>query len=262
MRQLTILLVLLLATTARADKPKRPLDAATRAQASEHVKQADEFLKTSQWDKAIAEYQAALDLTDEPLMIFNIALANDRAGRPEAALESFRRYLAIAPAGPVADEAREDVARLVPVVDKIQAERAATKAQADAAAREVAQQRADEDRKRAAAAAQRERADRADAGARRLRWIALGTGVVGLAGVGVGAKFGLDARAAAKDVTAHTGGWTDMDLVRDSEGRSAQTKQIVFTAIGGAVIAAGVVVYLLSARSHHRAERMRAGITF
>jgi len=261
MRQLTVVLVLLLATAARADPPKQ-LDAATRAKASAHVKQADEFLKTSQWDKAIAEYQAALDLTDEPLMIFDIALANDRAGRPEAALDGFRRYLAIAPAGPVADEAREDVARLVPVVEKLEAQRAAAKAQEDAAARELAQQRAEEDRKRAAIVAQRERADGAEANARRLRWIALGSGVVGLAGIGVGAKFGLDARSAAQDVTAHTGGWTDMDLVRDREGRSAQTKQIVLTAIGGAVIATGVVVYLLSARSHRRAERLRAGISF
>jgi len=260
MRHLVLVVTLAFAATAHADAPKKPLDAATRANASAHVKQADEFLKTNQWDKAIAEYQAAFDLTDEPLMIFNIALANDRAGRPEQALAGFRRYLAIAPQGPVADEAREDVARLVPVVDRIERDRAAAKAKQDAEARRLAEQRAEEERTRAARAEQQRTAERAQTRAATLRWAAIGAGAAGVVVIGVGAKFGLDAAAASDDVSAHVGGWTDVELARDREGRSAETKQIVLTSVGGALVAGGGVLWFLSRRAHQRAERLRVGI--
>lgn len=107
---------------------KGALDAPTRAKASEHAKQAQAYFNRGDWDRALAEYQAAFDLSAEPLLIFNIALCHDRATRPEQALTAFRRYLELAPEGAVAEEAREDIARLTPIVDKIVADRAAEEA--------------------------------------------------------------------------------------------------------------------------------------
>jgi len=103
-------------------------DADGRAKAAAHFKQGQAFFQREDYDHALAEYQAAFDLSAEPLLVFNIALCHDRSNRPEQALEGFRHYLASAPNGPVADEAREDVARLVPIVDKITADRAAAEA--------------------------------------------------------------------------------------------------------------------------------------
>lgn len=100
-------------------------DAATRAKAAAHFKQGQAFFNRGDFDRALAEYQAAYDISAEPLLVFNMALCHDRANRPEQALASFKRYLELAPDGAVADEAREDVARLTPVVDKIAADRTA-----------------------------------------------------------------------------------------------------------------------------------------
>jgi tetratricopeptide (TPR) repeat protein len=98
-------------------------DPANREKAAAHFRQGQAFFQAQDYDRALAEYQAAFDLSGEPLLIFNIALCHDRANRPEQALQDFRRYLEHMSTGPVADEAREDVARLVPIVDKIVADR-------------------------------------------------------------------------------------------------------------------------------------------
>jgi tetratricopeptide (TPR) repeat protein len=248
-------------------QPRPPLDDATRARASAHVKQASAFFRTQQWDRAIAEYQAALDLTGEPLMIFNIALANDRAGRAELALAGYKKYLDLAPTGQIADEARDSVARLSPIVDKIAADRAASAARAaEAEAAASAARKAEADRQATAAAARAARAaraadaDRADARASRLRWLALGAGVVGVAGVGVGVKFGLDARSASQFISDHRGNWTDDVLARDAEGRSAETKMIIFTSVGGAALVGGGILYLMSRSARGNAERMRLDV--
>jgi tetratricopeptide (TPR) repeat protein len=94
-----------------------------RAKAAAHFKQGQAYFQLNDYDRALAEYQAAFELSAEPLLIFNIALCHDRANRPEQALQDFQRYLSTAPNGPVADEAREDVARLVPIVEKLTADR-------------------------------------------------------------------------------------------------------------------------------------------
>ena len=99
-------------------------DRAARQKAAAHVKQGQAFFQVGDYDHALVEYQAALDLSAEPSLIFNIALCHDRANRSEQALDAFRHYLEIAPDGAVADEAREDIARLTPVVEKIKADRA------------------------------------------------------------------------------------------------------------------------------------------
>src|SRR5262245_26562461 len=88
--------------TARAEP-----DRAARARAAAHVKQGKAFFQIGDFDHAIAEYQAALDLSAEPSLIFNIALCHDRANRPEQALDAFRSFLERVPDGAVADEARE-----------------------------------------------------------------------------------------------------------------------------------------------------------
>jgi tetratricopeptide (TPR) repeat protein len=124
-----IALVALVAVVAlRAAPAGAEPDAENRAKAAEHFKQGRAFFQRGDFDRALAEYQAALDLSAEPLLIFNIALCHDRANQPELALKAFQRYLELAPGGAVADEAREDVARLVPIVEKIVADREAEEA--------------------------------------------------------------------------------------------------------------------------------------
>ena len=114
--------------TFRADPAGAEPNAGNREKAAAHFRQGQAFFQAQDYDRALAEYQAAFDLSAEPLLIFDIALCHDRANRPEQALQDFRRYLAHVSTGTVADEAREDVARLVPIVDKIVADRKAEEA--------------------------------------------------------------------------------------------------------------------------------------
>jgi tetratricopeptide (TPR) repeat protein len=108
---------------------------ADRAKAASHFKQGQLYFKGADYERAISEYQTAYALSLEPLLLFNIALCNDRAQRPEKALEEFQRYLDLAPDGEVAEEAREDVVRLTPIVEEILAKRAAERPSRTARAR-------------------------------------------------------------------------------------------------------------------------------
>jgi tetratricopeptide (TPR) repeat protein len=108
------------------------------APAAASFKQGQAYFQRGDYDRAITEYQAAFELSKEPSLVFNIALCHDRANRPEPALEAYRKYLELAPNGDVADEARDDIARLTPIVEKLQADRAAQRAAEEARKREAA----------------------------------------------------------------------------------------------------------------------------
>ncbi|HEY0987731.1 MAG TPA: hypothetical protein VGD80_11795 [Kofleriaceae bacterium] len=112
-------------------------DRAARQKAAAHFKQGQAFFQVGDYDHALVEYQAALDLSAEPSLVFNIALCHDRANRPEQALDAFRHFLELAPDSAVADEAREDIARLTPIVEKIRTERAERAEQARLRAEEA-----------------------------------------------------------------------------------------------------------------------------
>jgi len=127
-RAIVALVAFIAIVTVWAHPAEAEPNAGSREKAAAHFRQGQAYFQAQDYDRAITEYQAAFDLSAEPLLIFNIALCHDRANRPEQALEAFRRYLAQVSTGTVADEAREDVARLVPIVDKIVADRNAKEA--------------------------------------------------------------------------------------------------------------------------------------
>jgi tetratricopeptide (TPR) repeat protein len=236
-----------------------------RARAAARFKQGQEFFKAHDYEHAIVEYEAAYQLSSEPALIFNIALCHDRAERPAQALAAFQRYLELAPSGEVADEARADVARLTPIVEAILARRAAEAAEraqqahrveaeraaAAAAAAEASRERA---RSEAAHHAMAQRSAELAHRAQIERWSGLALGAAGAVALGVGIKFGLDARAAASAITDHRGPWTDSALAREAAGRSAQTRMLVFTSLGSAAAIGGSVLYVIG-RGHDTAAR-------
>ncbi|HET7505884.1 MAG TPA: tetratricopeptide repeat protein [Kofleriaceae bacterium] len=210
-----------------------PADAA-RAQAASHFKQGQAYFQNRDYDRAIVEYQAAFDLSAEPSLIFNIGLCYDRTDRPELALQAFRRYLELAPNGSVAQEARNDVARLVPIVDKLAADRAA----------EEARRRDEADRRRRADDEARSRqASAAEARARMARYVMVGGAAV-----------------AAVGVTAHVLAWRTGDglanpadydtyLADRDRFRLERTIAIGGYALGAATLATGLVLSLTVHRS-------------
>jgi tetratricopeptide (TPR) repeat protein len=131
------LAALSLSLMALGARPAGADAAADRAKAAAAFKQGQAYFQRGDYDRAIPEYQTAFDLSKEPSLIFNIALCHNRANRPEPALAAYKRYLELAPDGNVADEAREEVARLTPIVEKLQADREAQRAAEEARRREA-----------------------------------------------------------------------------------------------------------------------------
>jgi tetratricopeptide (TPR) repeat protein len=248
-----------LCATAAAEPGK-----GARARAAARFKQGQEFFKAKDYEHAIAEYEAAYQLSSEPAMIFNIALCHDRAGRVEQALAAFQHYLELVPSGEIADEARGDVARLTPIVEAILARRAAEAAERAGQARRAEAElaaAADASRERARWEASRHEIAQRSAELERRgqieRWGGLALGAAGVVALGVGVKFGLDARAAANAITDHRGPWTDDALARDADGRAAQTRMLVFTGLGGAAVIGGGVLYLIGRGHGTDASRVR-----
>lgn len=243
-----VLACLVIASPAFADD-----DARVRAEA--RWKQGKAFYDAGQWDRAIAEFQAVWEVTKEPDLLFGIGLAFQKKGDARSALDYFKRYLALAPAGDAANEARDFVVVLTPKVEALDAEAAGdAKRKADQA---EAARKADEQ-----ARVERAQREQVAASSRRrgiLRWTGLSMTVAGGALIGIGVKFGSDASKIADELSAHTtGAWTESELDRQADGRSANRKMIALTSVGGALVVGGAVTFVLSLR----APRERKPVAF
>ena len=102
------------------------------------------------------------------------------------------------------------------------------------------------------------------ASGRGLRIAGLSAAGVGLLSIAIGVKFGLDARSLESELDdegdrLNDAGlpWTEAFLDKQAEGDSAEKKFIIFTAVGGAAIVAGGVLYVLG-RSAANDESERA----
>lgn len=205
-------------------------DTAARTEAAEHVRQAQAFFQRSDFDRALAEYQQAFELSAEPSLVFDIGLCHDRAHRPEAALEAFRRYVALAPSGSVADEARDDIARLTPIVEHRAAERAA---------RESSER---DEASRQRAAAERDEAARQSAGAAGHRRniaaaVLIGGAVLAVAG---GVSHALAWRTRDRLTSA-----SDVDAYYDARGTFHVERDVAIAgyAAGALALAAGAILW-------------------
>ncbi len=89
---------------------------------------------------------------------------------------------------------------------------------------------------------------------RGMRFAGLGVAGVGLLSVAVAVKFGLDSKNISNELDEHDGAWTSELLAKEDEGKSAETKMIVFAAVGGVAIAAGATLYVLGHMAGKRAE--------
>jgi tetratricopeptide (TPR) repeat protein len=237
--------------------------------------------KLGDYDTAIDFYQKAYQLVPHPTLIFDIAEAQRLAGRTDAALSLYKRYLADAPAGPLAQDARDRIAeieaskaeeaRKVEDARKAEEERkaaAARKAEDDrraAEAREAAE--AGQERERAAAAAT------APSGApgvsppletsgtvssapvgrdSRIAGIAIGAG--GVASVAIGIGFAIHSRTLNDRVSNKPGMKFDPDT--DAAGHRANTIAYVGTIGGTALVAAGAALYWWGYTQDRSAERV------
>lgn len=236
--------------------------------------------KLGDYDTAIGFYQKAYQLVPHPTLIFNIAEANRLAGRLDAALTLYRRYLSEAPAGPLASDARDRIAEIearkaeeahkVEDAKKAEDERRAAARKAEderkaAEAREVAESAQERERAAAAAAAPSEApgatpsletSGTVSSGppGRNLRLAGLATGAGGLVGVVVGIGFAVHSRTLNNRVSNKPGVMFDQDT--DDAGRRANAIAYVGTIGGTVLVAAGAALYWWGYTQGRSAERV------
>jgi tetratricopeptide (TPR) repeat protein len=86
-----------------------------------------------------------------------------------------------------------------------------------------------------------------------LEYAGLGIGAAGAIGLGVGVYFGVQAKSASDTISNHKIGdpWPANIKQIEKDGQSDEDKQVTFMIAGGAVLAAGAVIYLIG---HARAS--------
>jgi tetratricopeptide (TPR) repeat protein len=260
----TCALVLSIATMVHA----QPVDKTQTAK--QYVSAGLAAQKAGDYDTALTFYGKAYELVPHPVLLFNMAQANRLAGRTDKAIELYKKYLEANPQGPQAKVAKDFVAEHDA---QVAAEEAKRKAEADAAAAKRDQElSAEQARKAEAARKQQEARDQqlreqeaarkqqqareAEAAAqqpapvasddgRPLRIAGIAMAGTGAVAVGVGVLFGLHARSLSNELSA-SGAVYDPQKV--SDGQAANRNMLISTIAGSALVAGGVVVYIVGSK--------------
>lgn len=134
------------------------------------------------YEAALARFQEAYELTHRPVILWNVALAADRARQDALALENYRRFLAEAPESANTADIRARAVARVGVLEHEVAEAREAAARAEAAEQERARAEAEAAEARAEAEQARTDAQTAVDSARVTNkwwfWTAIGVGVV------------------------------------------------------------------------------------
>jgi tetratricopeptide (TPR) repeat protein len=233
-----------------------------RDRAKVHVGNGQALQEAKQYPEALSEYQQAYDLVPHPELLFNMGQVNRLMGEHAEAVRLYEKYLALEPNGRAADQAKQFIE-----------ESRTAMAEADARAKEAA---AEAERKKKLDAARQQPdpgpdgstpagttepqvivddpppATSGGSGGKGLKVFGLVAGIVGVASVGAGVFFGLEAQRLSDELSDGTGPWTDDDLAKEADGRAAERNMFIFTGVGAAAIVAGGALYFLG-RSKDRA---------
>jgi tetratricopeptide (TPR) repeat protein len=109
---LTILwLVVGWSNSTRAEEVPPP-QSSPEERARPHVEAGQAAFGEERWEQAITEFQAAYDLIQEPMLLYNIAVCHERLEQRHEAVDFYFRYISNAPEARNADEVRERIDRL------------------------------------------------------------------------------------------------------------------------------------------------------
>lgn len=200
-------------------------DEEKRRQAGQHVEEGDRFKEAGKFDEAAEEYRKAYDLVPHPLLLFNLAQVYRLGGDEEAALEHYEKYLAEDPEGPAADQARTFAEQL--------------RAEIEASGRKKTTKR-------------KGGGEGGGGGGSRAKWLRRGgmaSAGLGAIFLGVGIKYGLDARSASDQISGHEGAWDKESLALEKAGPRAEKRFYIFSLLGVAAVAGGGVLYWMGMRA-------------
>ncbi len=275
-------------TAAMAESP--------RDKARHHVEQGDAFKKRAQsakevgddknavrlFRKAAKEYQQAYKFVPHPLMLYNQAQVSRLAGDRDQALRLYLEFLDYDPAGDAATFARQYVdilERRVRTDDDGDDDFGDDDDDDDDLGDDDDDDLGDDDEPSSKAPSSKksstsrelteDTSPSSEASGAGLRYSGLGMMAAGAVSVGLGVKFGLDAKSISDCLSTYpsgcdqdfpTGQWTDAALALEEEGSAANQKMFLFTGIGAAAILGGGLLYYLGSKGSSAEEEEEAGL--
>ena len=259
-----VLSVVFLALAAGVGEARPQTDRKLAREAKKHVKAGLKHAKRGKLDKAIEAFQVAYSLDPVPMVLFHIAEAHNSKKEYKEALYYYRQYLKEEPKGAKkrgVPDIIEALAAMEEGGDKPPEATAAEPAAAPAPAAEPAP--APDPVPAATAEPGPDLAARAPpeggggGGLRVSAYIAGGAGVVLLGAGGYFAWVASKREGELSDLFAEEGQWSAAYQDKWDQGESARTRANWLSAAGGAALAAGAVLYLISRKSG--AERVEVG---
>ena len=265
---LVVLGLLVVATPAARAQPGEGGDAEAqerRRRASAHVEQGDRYKEAGEFAKAAREYEKAYELVPHAVLFFNIAQVHRLGGDRPRALEYYERYLAAEPDGRASAQARRFAAELEREIRAEERRRQGSgegggdTGDGDTGGGDTGDGDTGDgdtgggDTGGGPGPVIRGGTDTARPG-RGMRIAGMAAAGAGAVSLGVGVVFGLKARSISDEISTHEGAWTDDDLARQDDGRSAERMMFVATGVGVAAIAAGAVLYYLGHSAGAEAE--------
>ena len=263
MKRLLPLLVVVAATThafAQAPAPPapgpKPDVSALEAKATKHYELAE-------YDAAIADFKEAYRLSENPAYLYNIAQAYRMKNECREASTFYKNYLRNAANPPNAAKVRERIAEM----DACAATQPAptttttptttptpTTTTTTTTAQAQPDQQVDEP----------EEPEPAPANRAWMKWAGIGGMAVGALGVGLGVKFALDGKAANDDLAKQcmVSCTSAEALAIESDGKAANRNAVIFSVAGGAVLAGGVVLFVMSMQGGGAATEPSASLQF
>lgn len=215
--------------------PPSPQDVAA---ASKLVDEAEAAVAAKDHDKAVDLYRRAYDLTQHPLMIFNIAQTYRLAEKLEQALQFYERYLQLDPGGSQAATAQVYLTEIKATL--------ASRPPPPPPPSEPVEPRPPEPPRQE----EPRRTDTPASPGRTLRITGLALGAVGIASIAFGGFYGLK----MLDYESDTERATVDPMGLEDDGNAAAQKANIGLIVGGGLVIGGAVTYWLGHRKGREAR--------
>ncbi len=256
-------------TASKQDQARKRFEEAEahKRRGDEHAARGEQQEARDAYGLAADAYSKAFELFEHPAFIYNLAQMRRLRGELRRAIRAYETYLVLDAAGAQAGTARTFIAQLTLELDAEESEPGA----GDATRPDPASGTGAAPVEPASGAGQPEPGQDSgntpasstigsagltttspvrDANAGRgLRVAGMVSAAVGLASLGLGVKFGLDARTASQELSDKPPGepWDPSDRRRIQSGEDAERNMIISLSLGGAALVAGGVLYFFGA---------------
>ncbi|MGE0400247.1 MAG: tetratricopeptide repeat protein [Kofleriaceae bacterium] len=257
---ITLGLGLLSAQTALAQKAPKPKPTPAPAPAPSPSKPDVSALETSgnkhfelaEYDAAIADFKEAFRISDEPAFLYNIAQAYRLARDCREAATFYKTYLRRVPDAPNAAKIRERITEMEACAATQPVTPPPTNTNTNTNTTTTPPPPLEPPPDEVPVDDPPPANDRAW-----MKWSGIAGIGVGAIGLGLAVKFGLDGKAADDELAdkCSISCSSSVALALEEDGKAANRNMVIFGVAGGAVLAAGVVLFVLSRGGSSSSEK-------